>query len=611
MEDKELTELLSILPDVIFIHKNGIIIYANESACQGTGYQRSELIGKNVLDFVAEEEREKIVRNMELRRKGEESSNLKSNLISKSGELRTHSISTLNILYDGEKAVLFILNDITERLKAEEKLKESEEKYRLLIHFASDPIFSINPDETYRFVNEAFGRRVNLTPAEIIGKTPYDLYPREEAEKRLKVIRKVFLTGNAGEREVEYIKGNGEHEYYITKVDPIKDESGKVIWAACISTNLTALKKAENALGESKINYKRVVDNVKDVIFETDAQGLWKFLNPAWEEITGFSVDESIGKLFLDYVHPEDRIRNMELFAPLINREKSYCRHEIRYLTKNGGYCWIEVFARLGLNDKDEVTGTYGTLRDITTIKNAELVIRNKNEELIKINAEKDKMFSIISHDLKSPFLGLLGLSKAMTEDDIPFDDYRELSRNLNDSAIRVYTLIENLLEWSLIQRGLKTFNPCTIELLSAIRENIETFSAVANKKEIDIKADIPSSIHINADQEMFNSILRNLLSNALKFSKRGDKIKISALQSDSNMVQVSIKDTGVGIKKDMLEKLFKAGERTSRMGTEGELSSGLGLLLCKEFVEKNGGKIWVESEPGAGSIFYFTLFQG
>ncbi|GEM_PF-6202800 len=130
--------------------------------------------------------------------------------------------------------------------------------------------------------------------------------------------------------------------------------------------------QATEALKQSESKYSEVVENVKEIIFQTDTNGLWLFLNKAWEEITGFSVDESLGQLFLNYVHPDDRQRNMELFEPLINRKKDYCRHQIRYLTKDGGFRWIEVFARLGLNDRDEITGTYGTLQDITESKQAE-----------------------------------------------------------------------------------------------------------------------------------------------------------------------------------------------------------------------------------------------
>ena len=147
--------------------------------------------------------------------------------------------------------------------------------------------------------------------------------------------------------------------------------NGAVLWHGFI-TDITLRKKIEDALVASEHSYKTVLENIKEIIFQTDADGLWIFLNKSWEEITGFSVEESIGQLFVNYVHPDDRKRNMDLFLPLIMREKDYCRHQVRYLTKDGGFRWIEVFARLGLNENNQITGTYGTLQDITERKEAE-----------------------------------------------------------------------------------------------------------------------------------------------------------------------------------------------------------------------------------------------
>ncbi len=137
-----------------------------------------------------------------------------------------------------------------------------------------------------------------------------------------------------------------------------------------------SLRDTENALCESERRYRSVVDNVKEVIFQTDAAGAWTFLNHAWTEITGFALDELLGRDFLGYVHPDDRARNMALFAPLIAREKEYCRHEVRYLTRDGGFRWIEVFARLTLDEADTIIGTSGTLNDITERRRAEDALR-------------------------------------------------------------------------------------------------------------------------------------------------------------------------------------------------------------------------------------------
>jgi PAS domain S-box-containing protein len=177
-------------------------------------------------------------------------------------------------------------------------------------------------------------------------------------------------------------KKNGELYWEDVSITPIFGEKEKVTNYLAVKQDITQRKTSDQQILDLNVNlerkiaerenqYRSVVENVNEVIFQTDAQGLWLFLNKSWETVTGFSVDESLGQLFLNYVHPNDRQHNMELFEPLINREKEYCRHQIRYLTKDGGFRWIEVFARLGLNEKDEITGTYGTLQDITDTKRA------------------------------------------------------------------------------------------------------------------------------------------------------------------------------------------------------------------------------------------------
>src|SRR5208283_5076889 len=140
-------------------------------------------------------------------------------------------------------------------------------------------------------------------------------------------------------------------------------------------------KQAEEALRDSKEQYQFVVENLKEVVFRTDAEGHWTFLNSAWAEVTGFAVEESLGMAFLEYVYPEDRQLNLELFRPLIERKKDYCRHEIRYMNKNGEFRWIEVWARLTLDEKGNATGTAGTLTDITERKQAEEALRDSKEQ--------------------------------------------------------------------------------------------------------------------------------------------------------------------------------------------------------------------------------------
>ncbi|MDP3830912.1 MAG: HAMP domain-containing sensor histidine kinase, partial [Ignavibacteriaceae bacterium] len=248
--------------------------------------------------------------------------------------------------------------------------------------------------------------------------------------------------------------------------------------------------------------------------------------------------------------------------------------------------------------------------RDISERKKAEIEIKLKNEQLIKLNSEKDKFFSIIAHDLKSPFQGFIGLTELMANKNKDFSKVElvEFGKSLYESASTVYKLLENLLEWAQMQKGTISFTPGELLLFKAVSSSINTVNQRALQKGISIINEVDETQKVYADEKMISTVLRNFLSNAVKFTKREGQIIVRTKKLDDEMVEVSVSDTGVGMAEKDVNKLFKVEEKVSSKGTEGEPSTGLGLLLCKEFIEKNGGKVRAESEKGKGSIFYFTV---
>ena len=249
-------------------------------------------------------------------------------------------------------------------------------------------------------------------------------------------------------------------------------------------------------------------------------------------------------------------------------------------------------------------------VEDITYRVKAESIIQQQNQKLMELNSAKDKFYSIIAHDLKSPFLGFLGLTQDIIKNagNISAQDLAQLGRTMYQSADNLFKLLQNLLEWSQFQSGSLNLEIKNIPLTSLITQNIDMIKELSDLKEIAIINMVTTPIHVYSDEKMINSVLLNLLSNAVKFTKKNGTVTIKALPAVNQMIEISIRDSGIGIPKDLIDKLFHVGEKTGRKGTLGELSSGLGLLLCKEFVEKNGGKIWLESTEGVGTTFYFTL---
>ncbi|MEI6677285.1 MAG: ATP-binding protein [Mariniphaga sp.] len=247
---------------------------------------------------------------------------------------------------------------------------------------------------------------------------------------------------------------------------------------------------------------------------------------------------------------------------------------------------------------------------DITERKLRELEIAHKNEELIKINAEKDKFFSIIAHDLRGPFSGFLGLTEMLAEksNGMSKDTTQQIAVLMKDSAASLFQLLGNLLEWSKMQRGLIVFEPVSSLLMNEIIEILPLIVTAAEKKSIAIRYQIDNDLTIFADIDMLAAIFRNLVSNAVKFTPKGGTITISAKSESNKWVEIEVNDTGVGMSEKTVNNLFTLDINTNRKGTEGEQSSGLGLLICKDFIEKHNGILSITSEVNKGSTFSFTM---
>lgn len=252
----------------------------------------------------------------------------------------------------------------------------------------------------------------------------------------------------------------------------------------------------------------------------------------------------------------------------------------------------------------------YTIWRDISDRKKAESEIKQKNEQLTRLNAEKDRFLSIIAHDLRSPFQTLWGLTEVMSDEEEHFtaEQYANMSSELNRIASNLFRLLRDLLEWAQSQNGTLALKPVVFTLSDLIEEVASNSAPRAKQKGISIKIDAGDRLSVFADRKMINSVLNNLISNALKFTHRGGQISIGTEKLADGMLKVSVSDNGTGMTQEVVSKLFNPGEKTGSLGTEGELSTGLGLLICKEFVENNGGQIMVESVEGQGSKFSFTL---
>jgi len=362
-----------------------------------------------------------------------------------------------------------------------------------------------------------------------------------------------------------------------------------------------------SSLKESEERFRTIFHTANAAIAITDDVGKFIKCNELWEKLFGYSEDELKNLTNVDLTHPEDIPQTHSYSADLISGKIKSLRVEKRYITKNKTTVWIDL--SITFLKTDNKLNFYGVAIDITDRKNTEFKIQQQNLELQNLNATKDKFISILAHDLRNPFSALIGFSELIKENLYSYDlslisKYIEI---INEKSKNTFNLLENLLIWASSQQKIIPFNPLPVNLFLLANECVTFVKHNADLKNIDITLDIDEYITITVDEEMMNTVLRNLLSNAIKFTKFSGKIKISASVKNSN-IEIVVSDNGVGIDDHTKNTIFKLGLTKSKKGTNDERGTGFGLLLCKEFVEKHSGTIWVESEVGKGSNFKFLL---
>ena len=369
-------------------------------------------------------------------------------------------------------------------------------------------------------------------------------------------------------------------------------------------------KQTEKELVQEQYLIDALLNNLPDHVYFKDRESRFIRINKAQAQFLGLNdTTQAVGKTDFDFFTGEhaqqayDDEQDIIRTGQMLSLEEKETHHD-------HSDTWVST-VKLPLCDKEgTIIGTFGISRDITNHKLAEEEIKLKNEMLQIVNAEKDKFFSIIAHDLRGPLSAFLSATEILSEaiQAMTIDEIKEITVSMKESAQNIYSLLENLLEWSRLRRGGLDFIPEKLKLNEKVSDCIDVLSEAAKKKGVEIVISIPDEIEVNVDNHMFDSIIRNLVSNAIKFTRAGGKVRVEAVCNNEHFIEVRVRDSGIGMNQELKDKLFLLSEKTSRPGTEGELSTGLGLLLCKEFIEKHGGKIWVESEVGKGSTFSFTI---
>jgi len=589
------------------------ISMVNEAYCLMSGYTMQEMIGTSWTQHIPLQDLERLkeFNRRRLINPNDAPNKYEFTFFHKNGEIK-HSLMSVTMLQSNRKIILSLI-DITKRIRSEELLRDSEARYRSILNASPDLITITDLEGRILMASPAARQIIGCAnPEELIGHSVNDIIAPGDRERALYNIEQMKQCVITGLCEYKGIRLDGSSIDMEMNTEFIQYAQGSPSQIIFIIRDVSDRKNAEKEKRKAN-DWLRILSiaieqsPVTTVI--TDITGNIVFINPKFTETTGYTAEEVMGKnpriLKSELRQPSDY---KELWETILSGKNWQGVFQNR--KKNGEFYWESAVISPVKNEEGIISHFLAVKEDITKRILAEQELKLKNEELVKTNAEKDKFFSIIAHDLRSPFNGFLGLTEIMAEElsSLTRDEIQDIAVSMRNSATNLFRLLENLLNWARMQQGLIPFKKEVVALLPIVIECFEMLEESAKSKGIELTSNITNDFMVIADSNMLQTIIRNVLSNAVKFTTKGGLVSLSAITLADRSVEISVKDTGIGMNSKMVDHLFSLDVHTNRKGTEGELSTGLGLMLCKEFVEKHGGKIRIESEEGKGSTFYFTI---
>ena len=489
------------------------------------------------------------------------------------------------------------IENLLEKIKALEKdnelLKSENKKLFSAVNNSPATIVITDVNGVIEFANPGFTEITGYTNEEAIGLKPSVLKSGYHNELFYKKLWDTIRSGNVWQGDFYNRKKDGTFYWEQAHIAPIKDEQGNVSNFVAIKFDITKKVESENYL-------KTITSTIPELIFVMDEDGRYIDIKFADEDTLEYIKEKYIGKLVND-VFPITLASKLKNFiqTTIETGIKQTLEYEIENLS---GTIWFEATSALFPIKLSGKKCVVIAAHDITYRKKAE-------HDLKELNATKDKFFTILAHDLRNPFGALLSFSKILLEDlernDI--SDSIRLAKYINTSAELIFDLLENLLQWARSQTGRLEYKPQKIILSDLVNNVVQLHQSQACNKQITLTSKLQESLVVKADMNLLNTVMRNLISNAIKYTPPDGNVWVE-VSKIPGFVQVTVVDTGVGIPPQGIAKLFRIDTMYSTVGTGSEKGTGLGLILCKEFIELQGGTIRVESELGKGTKFIFTI---
>lgn len=502
--------------------------------------------------------------------------------------------------------VLFVVRDITEKVKNNERLDHITKNIPGAIY-----AFRLTQDGGFHVpyisgsIEDLSGVNAELIKSdfkEVISRIHPDDIPAlfesvRSSAKRMCAWHSEFRIKN---REDKWI-------WIQADSTPQRATDGSIVWYGHIR-DVTEYKHSQASLRQREAYLSAVIENQNGFIWLKDLEGRFILVNSKFAHACNFDrVEDLTGKTELD-INPKKRaLKYIREDQNVIKTGQTLVTQE-RF--KDGSReVWFETYKSPVRGHNGKIIGTTGYSLDITDRKKKVEQVRQLNRKLNDINIQKDKLFSILAHDLRNPFAGSIGMLEMILNEGSNLSDSElmEYIGLLYDNTISTYSMVENLLEWSRTQRDQMNHTPEHIDLKLLLDQTYQVVAGSACNKQIELRNAIPDGTMVFADRDMLHTILRNLITNGIKFTRAGGYISVG-VKCTADSVHIDVTDSGIGIREEEQLKIFRIDYQPGTRGTHGEKGSGLGLQICKEFTEKHGGIISVKSEPGSGSTFRVSL---
>jgi PAS domain S-box-containing protein len=579
------------------------VIDANRAAMEMFGYTLEEFrqTGQHIIQPDSSFDEFIEVRD----REGKASAEL--TCIRKNGEhFPCHVSSAIYLDTEGNKVNSLMMIDITESKLAEKQIRMSEEQFRGAFEYSAIGMALFSIEGRCKRANQSLCNMLGYTQEELTGLRFNDITYPDDLPRNIELLNEL-IDGKKDNYHMEkrYLHKSGRPVWVLLGVSILREANGDPIHFISQIQDITKIKEAEYALAISEDKYRKIFENTQDIYYRTDQNGILTEISPSIEKYDGFKRQNVIGNPVVDFYYYKD---DRDKIVNALRQDRSVTDFEVKLKSRTSELLYGSVNARL-IIENGVVQGSEGSIRDITFRKLQENELTSLNTELKALNTHREKLLSVVGHDLRNPIAASLKLAELATMDieDTSKEELLEYLSKMKSGLQNANELLEDLLRWAKNQFDSLDFNPVEIDdVQMQVLICLKRLKPMAEAKYIQLTAAVDEGLSVVADKDMLDTIIRNLVSNAIKFTARGTIAVHAARKSDG--VLFSVTDTGSGMSQEIIRQLFNKSSHYTTYGTSGEKGTGLGLELCREFVEKHGGQIWVESTEGKGSTFYFTI---